>query len=91
MTAPLVRPLPEYIEKATGNQVWALKVGRLIPCPRGVCVYPEDERYAPFEQPDWWAETTRVQPGDYVVWEPGEPVYTWKPEPFEAHYRPAAG
>lgn len=87
---PLVRALPVWTEKASGKQVWALKVGRLIPCPRGVSVYPEDERYAAFEMPLWWSETTRIEVGDYVVWETGEPVFSWKPVEFEAHFRPAA-
>lgn len=90
MSQPLVKQLPVWTEKATGKQVWALQVGRLIPCPRGVSIYPKDESYAAFEMPTWWSETTRVAEGDYVVWETGEPVFSWKPAEFEAHFRPAA-
>lgn len=90
MSQRLVRPLPVWTEKATGKQVWALQVGRIIPCPRGVSVYPKDERYAAFEMPLWWSETTQVAEGDFVVWETGEPVFSWKPAEFEARFRPAA-
>lgn len=91
MSQPLVRQLPVWTEKATGKQVQALKVGRIIPSPRGVSIYPEDERYASFEMPLYWSETVRLEVGDYVVWETDEPVFSWKPAQFEAHYRPAAG
>ena len=91
MTQPLVKQLPVWTEKATGKQVHALQVGRIIPCPRGVQIYPKDESYAAFEMPLWWSETTRVAEGDYVVWEVGEPVFSWKPDEFEVYFRPAAG
>lgn len=90
MSNPLVRQLPFWTEKSSGKQVQALKVGRIIPSPRGVQIYPEDERYAAFEMPLYWSETVRLEVGDFVVWEIGEPVFSWKPVEFEAYFRPAA-
>lgn len=91
MIQSFVRQLPVWIEKTSGKQVQALKVGRIIPSPRGVSIYPEDERYAAFEMPLWWSDTVQLEVGDYVVWEPGEPVFSWKPVMFTDYFRPDDG
>lgn len=89
MSQQFVRDLPWWTDKTSGNQLQALKVAHLIPSPRGVSIYPEDERFAAIEQPDWWIKAMMLEVGDYIVWEPGEPVCTWKQEAFEARFRPA--
>lgn len=90
MTAPLVRPLPEYIEKAGTKRVLALQVGMIIPSPRGFSVYPADERYAAFELSEDTVAELDLSVGDYLVWTEGEPVQCCGPVEFEAYFRLAA-
>lgn len=91
MIARLVRPLPEYIEKAGTKRVLALQVGMIIPSPLGLfSVYPADERYAEFKLSEDTVAELDLSVGDYLVWTEGEPVQCCGPVEFEAYFRLAA-
>lgn len=87
---PLIRELPFYTEKATGDRVQALEIMFITGSPRGCLIIPKNQRYAAFEVATGWIEAQDAKDGDFVVWQIGEPVRTMRPDEFEAVYRPAA-
>ena len=77
--------LPRY---QCHKQVWALKINRIIPSPRGHLLGFENQRYAPHEVSDEWMNKHHPEIGGYyVVYEGG---YTsWSPaDVFEHGYSP---
>lgn len=89
MNQSLVRNLPAYTEKASGNQVQALRVRFLFDSPRGRQIIPVENRYAGFEVTEEWVTQTGVKRGDYLVWEEGKDVRVMNAGAFEASFRPA--
>lgn len=89
MNQALVRALPAYTEKATGNQVQALRIRFLFHSPRGRQVVPVENRYASLEVTEEWVTETGATRGDFIVWEEGRDVRVMKADEFEAAFRPA--
>lgn len=87
---PLIRELPFYTEKATGYRVQALEIMFITGSPRGCLIIPKNQRYAAFEVATGWIEAQDAKDGDFVVWQPGQPVRTMRPDAFDAEYRPTA-
>lgn len=89
MGRALTVELPWYVD-ADGVRVQALRIEHIFDAPRGNQLLMPFEGVAPFEVGAGWAMTVQLAEGDYVVWEPGEPRYTFKPEAFEARFSPAS-
>lgn len=82
-------PLPTY---RSHKLVQALKIGAIIPNPRGVELHFEDERFCPIEVDDAWVNKHAPQPGGYFVVYPGDGYRSWSPaDAFEAGYTPVHG
>ena len=87
---PLIRELPFYTDKATGDRAQALEIMFIVGSPRGCLIIPKDQRYAAFEVATGWVEAQHSRDGDVVLWRTGKPVRTMRPDEFEARFRPAA-
>ena len=84
----VVRSLPAYTEKATGNAVNAICIRYLFHTPRGRQVVPVQSLYRSFEVSHEWVAETGAKHGDYIVWEDGCEPQVLSADDFDVHYRP---